>query len=246
MPRPERFNEKTRRRRLFKRRQQAARDEALSSGEGRRLPFEQKPGDHALLFETYLRIIPNNDLVRELAWLLVNTEAEWQRQRGIVEVRPTPGEMNAIVEDGAKLARKLREWSHTLPAALFHNVPVLIPGDPPLRATIEHLAHTFELLTEIYRKGRGRPPGNRDLAQSVAVPLMLFAYRHAPEATRRQRRVFVRECLHLVEIKCPDPEDHPTDCARWFRSVETAASRGIALSLARSRARAAAQSQLSE
>jgi len=217
-------------------------------GEAPLLPFEEKPGDHAHSLQTYLGIRAGHDLTRELVWLLVNTEREWQRQRDIGEAQPTPGEMSAIVGDGAKRARELLEWSDSLPAALFHNVTVLIPGDPRLRAAIEHLAHSFELLSEIYPRRRGRPPGRREAAQWVAIPLMLFTYRHAPEATQQQQRVFVRECLHLlrVGIECPDPNDHPTNSVRWFRPVEAAAKRGLALSIARSRARALAQAKLSE
>lgn len=251
MSRPEKYTESTRRRRLNERQAQTASDEtaedALLNG-APLLPFEETAGDHALLLQTNLGIGASYDLTRELAWLLVNTKQEYERQRRTAAVRPTAGEMNVLIADGAKLARRLREWSDRLPAALLHDTTVLIPGDPPLRAVIEDLARAFDLLSEQYPTRVGRPPGRRDTAQFVSAPLMLFAYRHAPETSPKQQRVFVRECLRLLQagIECPDPDEHATAFDRWFNPVEKAAKRGLALSIARSCVRTLAQQQALE
>jgi hypothetical protein len=180
--------------------------------------------------ENFLRVSPSIDVTRELEWLLINAAREWQLRCDLAAVTPSPGEMNVIVGNGATRARKLRDWSRALPAALFLKTTVLIPGDPPLRAVIEHLAHTFDLLSDMYPRTRGRPPGRRGVAQSVAAPLLRFAYRHAPDSTEKDRWVFVRECLELLKIGfkigCPDPADHPAEFTAWFRAVERRAQPG--------------------
>jgi hypothetical protein len=252
MPRPEKFTERVRRKRRRERIQ-------LDDAEGAALqPAANLPGSVALLFskeyleltiQTWLHVrAPNHDVIRELEWLLHNAAWEWQSRRdsqldpslpNLGGVQPTSGEMKATIEAGAKHAQKLREWSENLPSAMFHNATVLIPGDPPLRAVITHLAHTFDLLSEMYYPKRGRQPGRRKVAQWLALWFMQFAYRHAPNAKRQEQREFVRECLVLLKIECPDPNDHIAEFDRWFLPVEVEAVR----SHARYRARELAQSQ---
>jgi hypothetical protein len=127
MSRAKKFTERMRRQRLAERQQHDDSDGALlrqvavgdldlappRPADAPLLPFEKEAGDHVLLLRNFLGLRAGHDLARELGWLLANADAERRHQHSIV--RPTPGEMNAIVGDGAKLARKLREWSHCLP-----------------------------------------------------------------------------------------------------------------------------------
>jgi hypothetical protein len=188
-------------------------------------------------------------LATELDGLLLNAEWEWHGRRDIQpdpslpvlgDTQPTPGEMRAIIDEGLKHAQKLRQWYRSLPAALLLNevVPLTTPPyrrgpPPPLQAVIEGVAEALDRLSALHKPRRGRSPGRRQVAQWAAGPLMLFAYRHAPEATSEQRRTFVRECLDRVEIECPDPNNHPAKFARWFQPVETAAARARAREVAR-------------
>jgi hypothetical protein len=216
--------------------------------------LKEAEGDAADLIRDFLYVRASPALATELAGLLLNAEWEWHARRDIQpdpslpvlgDIQPTPDEMRAMIDEGLKHALKLREWSRSLPAALLVNetVPLTTPPyrrgpPPPLQAVIESLAETLGRLSALYKPQRGRPPGRREAAQWAAGPLMLFAYRYAPEATDKQRRTFVRECLGRVGIECPDPNNHPNKFARWFQPVETAAKRGLS-TIARPRGGAA-------
>jgi hypothetical protein len=218
--------------------------------------LKEAEGDAADLIRDFLHVRASLALATELAGLLLNAEWEWHARRDIQpdpslpvlgDIQPTLGEMRAMIDEGLKRALKLREWSRSLPAALLVDavVPLTTPPyrrgpPPPLQAVIEGLAGALDRLSALYKPHRGRPPGRREVAQWAAAPLMFFAYRYAPEATIKQRRIFVCECLGRVEIECPDPYNHPTKFARWFQPVETVAKRGPA----GSRARAVARRQL--
>jgi hypothetical protein len=256
MPRADKFTEATRRRRLLKRLHESdpgwapprlARNCPEPSGETA-FPFEEAKGDRADLIRNFLRVRASPALARELAGLLADAEWEWHARRDIQPepllpvlggIQPTPGEMRAIIDEGLKHALNLRKWSRSLPAALLLNetVPLTTPPyrrgpPPPLQAVIEGLAETLARLSALHKPRRGRPPGRREVAQWAAGPLMLFAYRHAPEAKRQHRREFVRECLRHIEIDCPDPSNHAAEFDRWFRPVETDAARTRARELA--------------
>jgi hypothetical protein len=210
--------------------------------------LKEAEGDAADLIRNFLRVRASPALATKLAGLLLNAEWEWHARRDIQpdpslpvlgDIQPTPGEMRAIIDEGLKHALKLREWSRSLPAALLVNevVPLTTPPyrrgpPPPLQAVIESLAETLARLSALHKPRRGRGPGRREVAQWAAGPLVLFAYRHAPQATTEQRRTFVHACLGRVEIECPDPNNHPAKFARWFQPVETAAKRGLARSRA--------------
>ncbi len=169
MPRPDKFTEEVRRRKL-RRRPKAGDDENLEALPGKTplLPFEDERGDHAHRLRAHLGIRASHDLASELGWLLKNIEHEWHLRRdhqadpslpNLGGVQPTADQMRVTIADGARHARGLREWSRSLPAALFRDVAVLIPGDPPLRAAIEHVAHTFDRLSRCTRRRAavGRP-----------------------------------------------------------------------------------------
>jgi len=255
--RPEKFTEAARRRRqlsVLRRNDpdwespRPAQSSAKRSGEAV-FPFEEAEGDLADLIRNFLRVRGSDALATELAGLLANAEWEWSARRDrqpdpslpiLGDIQPTPGQMRATIDEGRDLALKLREWSRTLPTALLLNETVSMTkggvpanNDPAVRVVIECLAEKLDRLSALYQPRRGRPPGRREVAQWVAGPLMLFAYRHAPKATKQQRREFVRACLEQMKIECPDPNDHPSDFDRWFPPVETTAARGRARELAR-------------
>jgi hypothetical protein len=229
MSRPEKITEASRQKRLTSRKRQGP-DFGEPACKSPLLPFENEPGDHKHRLQTDLRIDPGLDLTRDFSTLLVWLENESRFMRHMRANRPTPDRMARTVEGGAKHVRKLWEWSQDLPAALFSEAPVFIPGTPPLRAVIQHLADTFDRMSEIYpKRGRGKPSGTRDDAQWLAMPLMIFTYSHAPKATDTQRREFVRNCLvDLLGINCPNPSHHPGDFVKWFRPVEARAKRAHA------------------
>jgi hypothetical protein len=259
MPRPEKFTEAVRRRRQRERLQEddpdwkAPRPAPPEPIDG---SLKEAEGDAAELIRNFLRVRASPALATKLAGLLADAEWEWHARRDIQpdpslpvlgDIQPTPGEMRAIIDEGLKHAQKLRKWARSLPAALLVNeaVPLTTPPyrrgpPPPLQAVIEGLAETLDRLSALYKPRRGRLPGRREVAQWAAGPLILFAYRHAPQATTEQRRTFVHACLGQIVVECPDPNDHAAEFARWFQPVETAAKRG----LARSRACAVARRHL--
>jgi hypothetical protein len=193
--------------------------------------------DHAKLLKNYLGLDATPDQVRELAWLMASARDEYRRLLNIAGTKATPGEMHAAVEKGRERARALLEWSNSLPPGMFSNSTTLMPGEPPLRTAIEAVAQTFDRLAEMHARTRGRPPGRRSAARSVAPPFLSFAYRHAPKIGN-QSRIFVWGCLCALGIECPNPFNHSPKFVRWVRPLEKSAKRGAALSIVRERARA--------
>src|SRR5438309_1131736 len=103
MPRAKTFTEAERKKQLNKRLRD---DPEPAEPIAPLLPFEEEAGDLRHRIEDSLNIRATYDLARELAWLLVYVNSELQFRKEAQSGQPTPGQMKATVESGAKYARQ--------------------------------------------------------------------------------------------------------------------------------------------
>ena len=145
-------------------------------------------------------LIPPHDR-RGLPEILAIVRWEWNFRRDIQPdelrprlggVQPTPGEMKVTIEAGAKHARMLRKWSHSLLPALFHNVNVPIIGGNPPATSRDRTSGAYVRPPVRSLPAKARPAAGRAACRAgsrmLADPVLGEAHARCPRCTTQSLR----------------------------------------------------------